>query len=511
MIQFDKDPPTGSAQQRLEESEGRLKLLTDNMSQMAYVATSDMRVQWVNKRWLDYTGMSVEQINQGGWATIVHPDDMQEIGGSFEKAAAEGTRWEKEFRLRDQLGGYRWFLSISMPIKDEVGVVKQWFGTNTDITDRKLVEKERAAAAKSKDQFLATLAHELRNPLAPLQNGLELLEMTTGDAGLQQEARNMMKRQLDQLVRLVDDLMDLSRISHGHLELKLEEVDLQEVTAIALEALRATVAKARHHLHVEGIKGKLMVAGDRHRLVQVVSHLLENATKFTAEQGEITLALTSEDGSAVMAIRDNGIGIDRASLPGVFEMFAHVAAHDKKHGGSGLGVGLSIAKQIVELHGGSIEGLSAGEGKGSEFIVRIPLLAGSVGRSAAQGDSIPGQGPAKKRVLVVDDNRDAVFSMGALLRKLGHTVATAYDGQEALSVGAAFDPDLVLMDIGMPKLNGYEACARMRQADWGRKAKIVALSGWGQEEDRRLSKEAGFNLHVVKPIDRVTILQLVSA
>ena len=511
MKQFDKDLSSGSAQQRLEESERRLSLLTENMSQMAYVATSDMRVQWVNKRWLDYTGMSVEQMNQGGWPTIVHPDDMPEMGGSFEKAAGEGKRWEKEFRLRDQLGEYRWFLSISVPIKDDVGAVKQWFGTNTDITDRKLVEKERAAAAKSKDQFLATLAHELRNPLAPLQNGLELLEMTTGDAGLQQEARTMMKRQLDQLVRLVDDLMDLSRISHGHMELKLEELDLQEVTATALEALRTTIVKAGHHLRVEGIKEKVMVTGDRHRLIQVISHLLANATKFTAGQGEITLALRSEDGSAVMAIRDNGIGIDRASLPGVFEMFAHVAAHDKKHGGSGLGVGLNIAKQIVELHGGSIEGLSAGAGMGSEFIVRIPLLAGPAGRSSAHGQSLLGQASAKKRVLVVDDNRDAVFSMGALLRKLGHTVATAYDGQEALSVGAAFDPDLVLMDIGMPKLNGYEACARMRQADWGKKAKIVALSGWGQEEDRRLSKEAGFNMHVVKPIDRVTILQLVSA
>ncbi|MFZ1664022.1 MAG: ATP-binding protein [Flavobacteriales bacterium] len=511
MNQFGNESGTGGGQARATEGEKRLSMLADNMSQMAYVATSDMHVEWVNKRWLDYTGMSVEEMNSSGWGRIVHPEDLPTIGDSFKEAVFKGERWEKEFRLRDKSGEYHWFLSISEPIKDESGRVLQWFGTNTDITRRKLAEKELALTAKNTDRFLATLAHELRNPLAPLRNGLHLLEMAPEDAVFQQETRAMMKRQLDHLVRLVDDLMDLSRISRGQVKLELEELDLQEVVATALEASASVMSEAGHHIRTEGTGESIHVQGDRHRLVQVVSHLLANAAKFTDSGGEVTLTLRSEGDHALLAITDTGIGIDPAALPEVFEMFAQVAAHDKKHGGKGLGIGLNLAKQIIGLHGGTIDGSSEGTGMGSEFKVRIPLLKRKRANQPVVVANSDATAEVRKRILVVDDNKDAVFSMGVMLEKLGHEVVTAHDGEEAVQKGAAFKPHLVLMDLGMPKLNGLEACAQMRQADWGKQANIVALSGWGQEEDRRISAEAGFDHHVVKPINRATLLHLVSS
>jgi PAS domain S-box-containing protein len=365
-------------------------------------------------------------------------------------------------------------------------------------------------ADRRKDEFLATLAHELRNPLAPIRNALEIMRLAEDDGQAVGDARGLMERQLGQMVRLIDDMLDVSRITRGKLQLRRERIELAAVVNNAVETSRPLIEAAGHELSVILPPGPVHLDADPTRLAQVFANLLNNAAKFTNPGGRICLTAERQGGDVVVSVRDNGIGIPADRLPRLFEIFSQVApALERSRGG--LGIGLSLVKGLVEMHGGSVEGRSGGSGRGSEFLVRLPVSA----EAPADGPARPGDpegpaAPARCRILVVDDLRDAADTLALLLQMRGHDVRAARDGLEAVAAAEAFLPEVVLLDIGLPKLNGYQAARRIRQQPWGRGMTLVALTGWGQEEDKRRASEAGFDHHLTKPVDPAALEELLA-
>lgn len=363
---------------------------------------------------------------------------------------------------------------------------------------------------RRKDEFLATLAHELRNPLAPLRNGLQIMRLSS-DADAVAEAKNMMERQLLQMVRLVDELLDLSRINLGKVELHKERVELITVLNNALEVSRPAIEQGRQELVISIPPEPIFIEADTTRLAQVFINLLNNASKYSEDGGRIDLIASCADGEVVVVVKDNGIGIPAPHIPYVFDMFTQLQHRLEKSGG-GLGIGLSIVKRLVEMHGGSVEVHSAGAGFGSEFIVRLRVLMTLASDSTPSAQlQLAAPVSTRCRILIADDNVDAVASMAMLLELMGNEVAVAHDGQQACDIAVVFQPSVVILDIGMPKLNGYAACRLMRTQAWSADATIIALTGWGQAEDQRRSDEAGFDHHLVKPIDPAVLEKLISA
>jgi CheY-like chemotaxis protein/two-component sensor histidine kinase len=371
------------------------------------------------------------------------------------------------------------------------------------------MEEALRDADHRKDEFLATLAHELRNPLAAVSNGVQLMRLANGDGPAIEQARAMMERQLSQLVRLVDDLLDVSRITRGKLQLCKERVELTRVLQQALESSGPLIGAAHHELTVTIPPERILVEADVNRLAQVFSNLLNNAAKYTPEGGRIWLKAERQGSDVVVAVRDTGTGIPPAMLPRIFEMFTQVDRPLERAEG-GLGIGLTLVKRLVEMHGGTVEALSEGQGKGTEFVVRLPAILGTQTQQPATAkDETQPSGP-RCRILVVDDNRDSADSLAILLDLMGNEVATAYDGLEAIAVAESFRPDTILLDIGLPRLNGYETARRIREQPWSKGVVLIALTGWGQEEDRRRSREAGFDQHLVKPIDPAMLRALLA-
>ena len=368
--------------------------------------------------------------------------------------------------------------------------------------------RELREADRRKDEFLATLAHELRNPLAPIRNGLQVLRLAGGGGEMGDEARSMMERQLGQMVRLVDDLLDVSRITRNKLELRKERVTLAAVVHSAVETSRPLMEQAGHTFSLTLPPSPVYLDADLTRLAQVFSNLLNNSAKYTEPGGRISLTGELAGGEVVVRVRDNGLGIPADALPRIFEMFSQVDRNLERAQG-GLGIGLTLVRRLVEMHGGTVEARSDGPGRGSEFIVRLPVL--KVAQQAAPvlgGESATAT--ARRRILVVDDNRDSAISLGMMLKLMGNETHTAHDGLAAVAAAEEFRPDVILLDIGLPKLNGYDACRRIREQPWSKGTVIVALTGWGQEEDRRRSQEAGFDHHLVKPVDVNDLIKLLA-
>jgi PAS domain S-box-containing protein len=361
-----------------------------------------------------------------------------------------------------------------------------------------------------KDQFLATLAHELRNPLAPIRNALEIMRVNGRDrSAVEQTARTMIERQLDHMVRLVDDLLDVSRITRGRLQLRKERIDLAGVIKTAVETSRPWIESARHELTVEIPKGAILLDADAVRLAQVFANLLNNAARYTEPGGRVFVTVERGDGAVAVEVRDTGIGIPAEALPRIFDMFAQANA-SLERAQSGLGVGLTLVKQLVEMHGGSVEARSRGLGHGSSFIVTLPIAAAARPAPVLQREAAPLNGYAgPHRILVADDNPDSAESMSMLLRLMGNDVRTVNDGVAAVEQAAEFRPDVILMDIGMPRLDGYEAARRIREQPWSRGTMLVALTGWGQDEDKRKAIEAGFDRHFTKPLDPAELRKLI--
>jgi signal transduction histidine kinase/ActR/RegA family two-component response regulator len=376
--------------------------------------------------------------------------------------------------------------------------------------EAKLRESEEALrdAHRRKDEFLATLAHELRNPLAPIRNAVEILRLTEADPAASASARALLERQLKQLVRLIDDLQDVSRITQGRLELRREKIDLAIALRMAVETSRPLIESRQHTLHVTAQPDAYFVDADATRIAQVFANLLNNSAKYSPAGSSITVQLSREGANAVTTIMDNGVGIPHAMLTRVFEMFERVD-REPEVAQEGLGIGLTLVRRLVELHGGTVSAQSEGLNRGSTFVVRLPLSESASAPEAVRHTAVEAKDSASRRkILVVDDNRDSAMSLSLLLELDGHDVRRAYDGLEALQIAEDFRPQITLLDIGMPKLDGYGTARELRRREWAKDALLVALTGWGQQEDKRLAREAGFDHHMVKPVDPEALRRL---
>lgn len=423
-----------------------------------------------------------------------------ELSTAKSEGRAEDERWhlcknENQF----------WALGIVSPIHDATGKHIGYCKILRDMTERKLAEQALQLADRRKDEFLATLAHELRSPLAPLLNGLRLLKLTSDPDKIEQ-ARSMMERQLGQMARLVDDLMDASRITRNKLEFRKEQIELRSIVRCAVETARPQIEAKGHTLTVTLPPQPVYLDGDLIRLAQVFWNLLNNSAKYTESGGQIDLNAETDGDQAIVTVRDNGIGIPPESLPGLFGMFSQVDRSLERAEG-GLGIGLALVKGLTQGHGGTVDVQSDGVGCGSTFTVRLPVLKSPViAKKYTDREAEPNP---RRKILVVDDNQDSAASMAMLLRMMGNETRTANDGLQAVELADEFRPDVIVMDIGLPKLNGYDACRCIRQTPWGGDMLIIAATGWSQEEDRRRSKEAGFDHHLVKPIGTAELNHLI--
>jgi CheY-like chemotaxis protein/nitrogen-specific signal transduction histidine kinase len=402
------------------------------------------------------------------------------------------------------------------PIHAETGRVLFLAATGVDITERKrlsddlrLLATDLSEADRRKNEFLAILAHELRNPLAPISNAARALRLGGRDGEALRAASEMLERQVGQMSRLVDDLLDMSRITQGKIELRKEHLELAPIVEQAIEAVRPLYKSMNHELTVTLPSRPVHMNADRVRLAQIVGNLLNNACKFTDKGGHVWLTVEPSGNEVEIRVRDNGIGITRENLPRLFDMFAQVDT-SLERSRDGLGIGLTLVKTLVELHEGSVTVTSEGLGRGSEFVVRLPVVLDVPEHASAPG-TITDVSPVARRVLVVDDSEDGAESLAMLLELAGHTVYKAHDGVEAIEATERLRPDAVLLDIGLPRLNGYEACRRIRQQPWGKDLVMVALTGWGQEDDRNRSREAGFDAHMVKPVDHAALTHLLAS
>jgi PAS domain S-box-containing protein len=433
--------------------------------------------------------------------TLIIPPDRQDEEHEILARIARGDRVEHFETVRVSKQGRRIDISLTVsPVRDRAGRIVGASKIARDITDRKRAEEALQEADRRKDQFIALLAHELRNPLAPLRNGLQVMRLAGSDANAVAQAHGMMERQLGHMVRLIDDLLDISRISQNKMELRRSRVLLTDVVRSAVETARPAIEAAGHELIISLPPEPVHLDADLTRLAQVFSNLLTNSAKYTERGGRIWLAAERRGGEVIVSVRDTGIGIPGAALPRIFDMFSQVGRSIERATG-GLGIGLALVKGLVEMHDGTVTAASEGQGKGTTFTVKLPAL-GDHAEPAAAVPSDGGQTAAgpRRRILVVDDNRDSAKSMATLLKLLGNEVRTAHDGVEALEAAEEFRPQVILMDVGMPRLDGYEATRRIREQPWGPLVIIIALTGWGQEGDRALSKRAGCDGHLVKPV-----------
>ncbi len=505
------------AEAALRESEARLGDILRRSPAGIFQTDAAGRMTLVNPRWCEMLGYAEAELLGRNIVEITHPSSVEPTAAAFGRLAAGGPDFQIEtvFCRKDDsdLHAQSNVADIRSPDGKFVGII----AVVLDISERLRSEEhlrrlaaELSESDRRKDVFLATLAHELRNPLAPMRNGLQIMKLTKNNGEAVEQVRAMMDRQLLQLVRLVDDLLDVSRITQGKVELRVERNDLKTVLAAALEASRPAIEQAGLELTVVVPDAPIFVDGDAARLAQVVSNLLNNSATYTHRGGHIRLTARREDGMAVVSVKDDGIGIPPAMLDRVFEMFTQVDQTLEKTSG-GLGIGLSLVKGLMQLHGGTIEAMSDGDGMGSEFVLRLPVVVDVVaGPEHPGGQSSEVAPSAPRRILVVDDNVDAADSLGQLLEMFGNEIRIANDGEAGIEVAAQFRPDVVLMDIGMPKLNGYDAARRIRQHPWGAAIVLVALTGWGQEEDRQQSALAGFDHHLVKPVDVDALMKLLS-
>jgi PAS domain S-box-containing protein len=457
-----------------------------------------------NQHAADMLGYPLEELRSGRlrWSEITPPEYYDLDTRKLNEILANGVMrpFEKEFIRVD---GTRVPVLLAGALL--AGDPRRGVAYVMDISERRRTEQRLRDADRRKDEFLAMLAHELRNPLAPIVSAVELMELIGLPEGEVQWCKEVIERQVQHLVRLVDDLLDVSRITRGKIKLRREPVDLAAVVARAVETSRPIIAERKQELVIESFAAAIVLQGDLTRLAQVIGNLLTNASKYSDEQGRIWLSVAAEGSEAVIRVRDLGCGIASEVLPHVFDLFTQAdRTLDRSQGG--LGIGLTLVKALTELHGGTVSATSGGLGQGSEFSVRLPLASAEDSSAAPTNAEIAPS--ARRRVLVVDDNVDAALSLSRLLQADGHEVEAVHDGAAALASAPGWRPDVILLDIGLPGLDGYEVARRLRQHPQTEKTLLIALTGYGQDEDRRRSQEAGFDHHLVKPIERGSLRKL---
>ena len=481
------------------ESEARFRDLADNIAQLAWMTDETGAIFWYNRRWFEFTGTTLEEMKGWGWQKVHHPAHVERVTEKFRRHIASGEPWEDTFPLRSASGEYRWFLSRAFPLRDDAGRIVSWFGTNTDVTAQREAEEALREADRRKDEFIAILAHELRNPLAPVRNAVEILRRLGPMEPRLQRTRDIIDRQVSHMARLIDDLLDVSRIARGKLALQNERCDLAAIVRQTAEDYRPSVESVGLSLVVSGSASSIWVEGDPVRLAQMIGNLLHNAVRFTDTGGRVEVRTEADVGSrlALVSVVDTGVGIEPALQSRLFDPFSQ-ADQDLARTKGGLGLGLALTKGLVELHGGQVTAYSEGSGRGSTFTLRIPLRKAR--DAAASEDGSASGGEEGLRILIVEDNRDAAETLGELLELEGHEVKIAFNGAAAVAAAREFHPRVVISDIGLPgQLDGYAIARALRAERALEGVYLIALSGYADEEARRRSREAGFNVHFAKP------------
>jgi signal transduction histidine kinase/ActR/RegA family two-component response regulator len=436
---------------------------------------------------------------------VLGPATFAAISPYIERVlAGESVTFEQEAALAN--GGRGWVSLTYTPQRYSHGGIESWVGVITDITHRKSLEESLRQTDRRKDEFLATLAHELRNPLAPIRYCAKLLQLDASRQTLQ-HARETIERQGTHMTRLLDDLLDVSRITRNVIELQLEPVDLRESVEEALEIARPLIDRANHQLAVSLPGAPVWVTGDRTRVAQIIGNLLQNAAKYTDPGGSIEVRVKADASYGVIRVEDNGLGIPPEKRDEVFELFSQIRS-SQSHRSGGLGIGLAVVKNLVELHRGWISLENGARGQGSEFSVGFPLSAPPVPERASNDMQLHGQ---SRRVLVVDDNTDVAESLAAFLRFSGYLVQTATDGAGALRLAETIHPDVVVLDLGMPKMSGHEVARAVRRQPWGAGVQLIAATGWGSEADRCRTQDVGFDAHLTKPLDPDELIRLIES
>ncbi len=464
-----------------------------------YLWVNRVYAEWVGRKPSEIIGRTIEQVLGEEAMRLMEPRAKEVLAG-------KRVQYERLSNYRAH--GRRWVQITAEPTFGDDGKPDGWVAVVSDIHDHKMAEESLREADRRKDDFLAVLAHELRNPLAPIRNAIAILGKKDQIDPEVAWSREVIDRQVDQLTRLVDDLLDIGRISRGRLALRKERVVLERVVDMALETSRPHINAAGHRLSVILPAEAAVLDADPARLAQVFSNLLNNAARYTPPEGSISLSAAVEGGEAVISIEDSGIGFGAEAAARLFEPFSPLtSASGRAHGG--LGLGLSLVQGIVGLHGGKVEAHSEGAGRGSQFVVHLPLAVGIAHPAAPASRASTPLPAAGRRILVADDNKDTADSLQRVLQLYGYDVRVAYDGASALRMGAAFRPEVAVLDIGMPGANGYEVAREIRRQQ-GPQIKLVALTGWGQDGDRRRAMEAGFDFHLTKPVDPGTLNDLLS-
>jgi PAS domain S-box-containing protein len=492
-------------EEALRQSEERFRLLVEGVVDYAiYMLDPEGVVTSWNAGAQRIKGYAREEIIGKHFSRFYPPGDV-ESGKPWEELAIArrvGRTEDEGWRVRKD-GTRFWARTVLSALHDAQGHLRGFAKVTQDLTTRRHAQ-DLAQATRNMSEFIAVLAHELRNPLAPIRNAVHLMAQTPADEPAQKTLRELVDRQSRHLARIVDDILDIARITRGSLAVERAHLDMVEAARRAIEMAAPLIEACQHALEVELPEQPIPVRGDLHRLMQVLGNLLNNAARYTPRGGRISLTAARERGHAVVKVRDNGVGLDPALSAKIFDMFVQGRSSLERVAG-GLGVGLALARKIAELHGGALEAHSEGRGRGAEFVLRIPLDEAAAPEQASAQDAA--KPSAARRILVVDDNVDAATMLELLLRSLGHETRAVYDGASALKAAAEFHPDVVLLDIGMPDLDGYEVARRLR-AMKDAPRRIVAVTGWGQPADRQRSQEAGFDRHLVKPVEANELVRI---
>ena len=495
------------AAEALRRSEERFRLASEAVTGFIYEVDLLTGHSTLSPGVMSLLGFRQEEAEEPGWwERRIHPEDRLNVR-PFETDPSQSRQYRSEYRVRHRDGYMIAVWDQGIVERDSAGIPVRLVGNVVDITERKLAEEKLAESNRRKDEFLAMLAHELRNPLAPIRNSVHVLQGSDLSDSVQRKCHDMIDRQVVHMARLLDDLLDVSRITRGTLELRKERFSFGDVIRHAVETTEPMIEAIGQHLTVE-LRTDPLVDADTARLAQVFSNLLNNAAKYTPAGGRIDVISADEREDIVVTVRDTGIGVPPEMLPKIFEPFVQVDRPLDRLGG-GLGIGLTLAQRLVEMHGGTLEAMSGGPGAGSVFTVRLPGgLRVTDPRPMRSPERLQERTVHPRRVLVVDDIRDNADSLAMMLSGAGHDVRAAYAGREALKVAEAFHPEVVLLDLGMPELSGYELARKIRDEAWGKCSTLIAITGWGRERDRQLTREAGFDHHLIKPFDAVTLAEL---
>lgn len=485
----------------LRESEAKFRTITDAMPQMVWSTLPDGHHDYYNQQWYAFTGVPPGSTDGEGWNGMFHPEDQEHAWSIWKECLKTGEPYHIEYRLRHHSGTYRWVLGCALPVRDDKGKIIRWMGTCTDIHEQREATELLRQMDKRKDEFLAMLAHELRNPLAPITTAAQLLSFAQHDVARVREISNVISRQAAHMTSLIDDLLDVSRVTRGLITLQNEPVDIKSVVNEAVEQARPLIEAKSHQIDVLSYARKCTVLGDRKRLIQVIANLLTNAAKYTPNGGCLAVSTNVRDGQVTIVIRDSGVGMSTELLAHAFDLFVQgERTPDRSQGG--LGIGLALVKSLVQLHGGTVRAYSEGMNKGTQMTVSLPCAEKDNQHSlflAHENATAPGH--PGLRLMIVDDNEDAGNTMAMLLQTIGYDVYVEYSASSALERARTVLPQICLLDIGLPDMDGKELAQHLRTLPGMKNVILVAITGYGQLQDKEATETAGCNTHFVKPVD----------